>query len=488
MTAAPTTLRGILFDFDGVLAKTMEDNFMAWQKAFRQQGVEIKEEDYYPLEGMRLIEVAQVIGKKYNVSSENHQRIVDFKNKYYLEHHTFSFYPGVVDLIEKLHQKGVALAVVSASPREKLEKTVPRDFLQKFTAVVSGDDVTAGKPSPEPYLKGVEKLGFPKEQCLVVENAPLGIEAAKRAGLYCIAIASTVNKEGLRDADNVIGAFSGLPQCEPIKSLFLPPIVSFTPDTFIKKIKGGLTIIPPPFYSVFPYHLFSKKLKPVSSQFHEVIHSHLKRSDFPLIIQIGSADGISGDPLYGYIKKFSKHGKAVLVEPLPKNFCKLVKIHDHTKNVHFENAAIADKDGMKKFYQMRFEDKVLDNLALRRGTLRKEINQKRIGQGKMIEFEVKTMTLSTLLHKISNKINTIPSGDPNFKRMPLRIDLLHLDTEGCDFEIIKQIDFATVKPQIIFYEHRHLSQKENEECRQLLKDRGYFLLQERYDTLAYMPE
>ena len=349
MPIAPIRLRGILFDFDGVLARTMEDNFAAWKKAFQQQGVEITNEDYYPLEGRQLMDVAKVLGKKYQVSSKHYQQLVDFKNHYYLQHHTFSFYPGVVDLIAKLHQRRVALALVSASPREKLEKTVPRDFLQKFSVVVSGDDVTAGKPSPEPYLKSVEKLGLSREQCMVVENAPLGVRSAKQAGIYCLAIASTVKREALKEANRTIGTFLELSQCEPVKSILSPRISSLTLEVVIKKIKGNFTRIPPLLYSVFPYYLFGKKLKPVSSQFHKIIYSRLKIADSPLIIQIGSADGLSGDPLYGYIKKFSKQGKVVLVEPLPENFDKLIAHHQNTKNVYFENVAIAENNGTMKF-------------------------------------------------------------------------------------------------------------------------------------------
>ena len=203
-------IKGILFDFDGVLANTMEDLLRAWQHAFRHHGIEITKEDYFPLEGMKGVEVAKTIAARYNLPNILYSEVVERKNQYYLQNNSFCFYPGVVELIEKLHRKGMVMGIVTASPRRKLEQTVPTEFLQKFQVIVSGDDAGRGKPFPDPYLTGLQKLGLGKDECLVIENAPLGIQAAKSAGLYCIAITSTVGKEKLQEADEIVEEFNNL--------------------------------------------------------------------------------------------------------------------------------------------------------------------------------------------------------------------------------------------------------------------------------------
>jgi beta-phosphoglucomutase len=203
-------LKAILFDFDGTLADTMEDNFLAWKKAFQKYNIEITREDYFPLEGLLLIEIAKRISRKYNLVVDDFNNVVELKNSFYLANNNFRFYQGVEELIKTLKKKYI-LALVSASPRQKLEKTVPNDFLKLFNVIISGDDVKNGKPNPEPYLSAIKHLFLNPEDCIAVENAPLGIESAKSAGVYCIAVTSTVSKEYLKKADKIISNILELP-------------------------------------------------------------------------------------------------------------------------------------------------------------------------------------------------------------------------------------------------------------------------------------
>lgn len=198
------TFKAVIFDFDGVIADTMEDNFLAWKKAFLDFKIEIIPKDYYPLEGMKLILVAASIGKKYGLGDINAKKIVELKNEYYLKNHKFKFYPGIVGLINLLKSRKIKIAIVSASPRDKLTKTVPEEFLKKFDSIVSGDDTVHGKPNPEPYLKAIDSLAIPPKMCVVVENAPLGISSAKSAGAYCIAIKTTLDEHSLSKADIIV--------------------------------------------------------------------------------------------------------------------------------------------------------------------------------------------------------------------------------------------------------------------------------------------
>jgi beta-phosphoglucomutase len=180
----------------------MEDNFLAWKKTFHEYGIEIKRDDYFPLEGLLLKEVAKNICKKYNLICDI-SNLVELKNKFYLANNKFRFYLGVEFLVKSLKEK-YKLALVSASPKEKIKKTVPKDFLNKFDAIISGDDVKNGKPDPEPYLNALKKLSIDKQNAIVIENAPLGIQSAKSAWIYCIAVASTLGEDSLKQADKII--------------------------------------------------------------------------------------------------------------------------------------------------------------------------------------------------------------------------------------------------------------------------------------------
>lgn len=202
--------KAVLFDFDGVLGKTMEDNFRAWQLAMRDLGADIAPEEYFPLEGMKVAVLAETLCRMKGIACEAPEDIVRRKEAYYFAHHSFELYPGVRELVARLKEKGVLQAIVTAGRMDRLQKTVDGSFLRLFDAIVTGDKTERGKPFPDPYLMGAREVGYDPVECIVVENAPLGIQSAKAAGAYCIAIASTMGREYLREADEIIEEFKDL--------------------------------------------------------------------------------------------------------------------------------------------------------------------------------------------------------------------------------------------------------------------------------------
>ena len=110
-------------------------------------------------------------------------------------------FPGIIPDVDKvlyfLRSQGVQCWVVTGSGQRNLIDALNKTFDNVFTGIISSFDVTKGKPDPEPYLKAWERSGFKKEECMVVENAPLGVRAAKAAGLYTFA----VNTGPLPDAE-----------------------------------------------------------------------------------------------------------------------------------------------------------------------------------------------------------------------------------------------------------------------------------------------
>lgn len=194
----------VIFDFDGVLARTMEDNLRAWQTALKPWIPDLAEDEYLLLEGLPPRRVAETLLGSRGLSLVRLEEIVARKERAYLENHDFALYPGIPELLERLAAR-LPLALVTGAGRIRLESTVGPKLLAEFAVTVSGEDRALPKPSPEPYLKAAAGLGIPPARCLVVENAPLGIRSAKAAGMTVVAVASTLGPAHLGEADHIVG-------------------------------------------------------------------------------------------------------------------------------------------------------------------------------------------------------------------------------------------------------------------------------------------
>lgn len=220
MAEASISYQAVLFDFDGVLARTMEDTYNAWRSVMGSYGVQIQPEDYYPLEGMKVHQIpAKLFGAYGREVPVDSAQIVRQKEEHYLKNHHFELYPGVIEILEQLRRKKISTAVVTAALAERLKGSCPAGFLDRFDAIVSGGDLKEGKPSPAPYLCGAAKLDKNPAECIVVENAPLGIESAKKAGSYCIALSTTLDRKYLKDADEILNSFAELRQSTRFRQL-----------------------------------------------------------------------------------------------------------------------------------------------------------------------------------------------------------------------------------------------------------------------------
>ncbi len=212
-------IKAILFDFDGTLANTMEDNYLCWKEAFNDEGIQIKREDYFPLEGASLKDVVITISDKYNLKNPLIEKLIKRKEDLFKKTYKFSLYPGVIELINILKEKKIITAIVSAAYRDRMFSTTPHDFLEKFNLIITSDQFEKFKPNPDPYLKAMERLNLKPNECIIIENSPFGIMSAKTSGAYCIAIASTMDKSFLKEADEIAENFEALKSSDKIKDL-----------------------------------------------------------------------------------------------------------------------------------------------------------------------------------------------------------------------------------------------------------------------------
>ncbi|MBX7150233.1 HAD family phosphatase [bacterium] len=191
----------ILFDFDGVVIQSIEDHYKSWNQAFARFGVTVQWNDFAVLEGQSLYTIASQLCKLYNISQAEHRAIGVEKNALYLTTATIRFYDDIFPALEYLRLQKKSIGLVTGAHRDRFDQTVGMDFKNKFDVIITADDVTRTKPDPEPYLLAATKLNKLPASCLVIENAPLGIEAAKNAGMLCFALTTTLPAEFLSKAD-----------------------------------------------------------------------------------------------------------------------------------------------------------------------------------------------------------------------------------------------------------------------------------------------
>lgn len=195
-------LKAVFFDQDGVLYNSMPYHAEAWAWAMTKHGLPYTAEECYRNEGRTSVGVIQEHYSRMYGKDAPQQLIEDiYKDKTaYFNQMTGGFpgtIPGVSDVLRFLHDHGVQCWVVTGSGQHNLIDALNDIFDHVFTGIISSFDVKHGKPDPEPYLKAWERSGFKKEECMVVENAPLGVRAAKAAGLFACA----VNTGPLPDSD-----------------------------------------------------------------------------------------------------------------------------------------------------------------------------------------------------------------------------------------------------------------------------------------------
>lgn len=198
-------LKAFIFDMDGVLIDSMPDHADAWKTVLAGAGVNITKEDIYEIEGSNHEGVIRLMFEKAgkNPEARHFDELPEQKREIFRRTSNLKAFEGINRCLNVLKKK-YSLAVVSGSDRIVVQALIEKFFPDIFEVIISGEDVKEGKPSPEPYLKAVQMLRIKAEEALVIENAPLGVESAKRAGLYCVAIPTYVEPATLEKADKVL--------------------------------------------------------------------------------------------------------------------------------------------------------------------------------------------------------------------------------------------------------------------------------------------
>lgn len=206
------SIQSCIFDLDGVLVDTAHFHFLAWKRLAAELGFEFTSTDNEALKGVSRMASLDILLHKGNitVSQDEKNQLAERKNRWYVEYiermNESDILPGVEQFLSACREHGLKLGLGSASKNAKTILTLTR-LAGKLDVIIDGTCISAAKPDPEVFLLAAKQLGVKPRQCVVFEDAVSGVEAAKRAGMYCVGIGSP---EILQAADIVVPSLQAM--------------------------------------------------------------------------------------------------------------------------------------------------------------------------------------------------------------------------------------------------------------------------------------
>jgi len=188
-------IRAVIFDLDGVIVSTDEHHFRAWKQLADEEGIPFDRHDNERLRGVSRMESLEIIMEKSSkaYSAVEKQKLAARKNDIYRELlkglSPSDVLPGVTSTLQVLRERGLKIAIGSSS-KNALPILQAIGLANAFDAVVDGNHISRSKPDPEVFRLAAQRVGVSPQQCLVVEDADAGVEAALAAGMSVVAVGS----------------------------------------------------------------------------------------------------------------------------------------------------------------------------------------------------------------------------------------------------------------------------------------------------------
>ncbi len=206
-------IKAVIFDLDGVLVESEHLHIEAEKQTLLKYGVRISSEELHRYTGTTASFMFTELIKKYKLNT-TFKKMFDEKEKILFNLLRDNVKPtqGVMQLLMKLKRENIKLAIASSSHKKLINHILKQmDVTEYFDFVVSSEDVAYGKPDPEIFLKAASGLNVDPDECLVIEDSKLGVEAAKKAGMKCVGYRNPHSgNQDLSEADIVIDNFSKL--------------------------------------------------------------------------------------------------------------------------------------------------------------------------------------------------------------------------------------------------------------------------------------
>lgn len=199
------TYQAVFLDFDGVVADSFKYHVFAWQHVLGPMRIRVQPQTVYRNEGQPVAMMLQTIlaEAKREFPEKVMQEIIARKNAHFQKHNRAKMMAGVEGFLQRLRERGIKSGLVTGTIWANLHAVLQPGQLAHFDLVVTDGDAPRGKPHPDPYLTAAAKLQVAPGACVVIENAPMGIAAAKAANMTCIALTTSLEAELLQQADHI---------------------------------------------------------------------------------------------------------------------------------------------------------------------------------------------------------------------------------------------------------------------------------------------
>lgn len=204
-------MKAVIFDMDGTVVDTTALEYEAWKRMLDEVNVVFPYEDYIQALGAKGSEIikARYKADKSKIETMLHKKEVYFKEL--VSKKGLQLMPDIEKILEEVKGLNLKMALATGASHAKVDFVMQQfNIGHYFQVFVTADDVKKGKPDPEIFLKAAEKLGVPPQECVVMEDASNGVEAARNAGMACIAITSTRGKNQLQEADLTVDSYKQL--------------------------------------------------------------------------------------------------------------------------------------------------------------------------------------------------------------------------------------------------------------------------------------
>ncbi len=201
--------RAVLWDMDGTLINSMPVHWQAWQDVLRPINRHVEHSAWNQTVGMRNSELIPLLFPDLSPAEIAHlDRIKEVRYRELIEEQGIELLPGVADWIQRFQAEGWKQAIASSAPPENVATIAHALHLNgAFGVLISGADVARGKPDPDIFLAAAQRLSVPPQNCLVIEDAANGIEAARQAGMSVIGV---LNTQAQLEADLVVRSLHDL--------------------------------------------------------------------------------------------------------------------------------------------------------------------------------------------------------------------------------------------------------------------------------------
>ena len=218
-------LKAVLFDMDGVIVNTEPLHRRAYEQMFEEYNLKVSASLYASFTGMSTLSICKRLCEVFSLDLQPNQLAVSKRNyfkKLFENGHDIQLIDGVLDLIQHYNKNDLSLVLASSASMSNIEMIFEKfDLNPYFKAKISGADLKESKPNPEIFEKATRLSGHSSKHCMVIEDATNGIQAARAAGLFCVAYEDENSPlQDFSNANLVVSSFKEL-ELEKIQNYFM---------------------------------------------------------------------------------------------------------------------------------------------------------------------------------------------------------------------------------------------------------------------------